>query len=51
MVGKIKGDSLPLKRDLEILTGVSVNYAPGGRLRLDGDHYVLVKKYLDSVGF
>ena len=51
MVGKIRGDSLPLKRDLEILTGVKVNSVSGGRLRLDGDHYILVKKYLDSIGF
>ena len=51
VVGKIRGDSAPLIRDLQILTGAEVRHAAGGRLQLDGDHYILVKKYLDSVGF
>jgi len=50
-VGKIRGNTIPLKRDLEILTRARVEQIDGSKLRLNGDHYVLVKKYLDSIGF
>ena len=50
MVGKIRGDSFPLRRDLRILTHSEVEDIGSGKLRIRGDHYVLVKKYLQSIG-
>ena len=57
-VGKIRGDILPLKNDIEKLLDyrarveiIKSDASKFPRLKIRGDHYVIIREYLDSIGF
>jgi translation initiation factor 1 (eIF-1/SUI1) len=50
MIGKIKGNAATLKQDLRILTKARIGIEKDGKMRLQGDHFGIVKQYLQSIG-
>ena len=51
VIKKIKGDIGALSSDLKTLTRSEVLNCPDGSLKLKGDHRMMVKRYLESLGF
>jgi len=51
VVKKIKGQIEPLRRDLSILTRSQAQAFSDGSIKIQGDHKVMVRKYLEGLGF
>lgn len=51
IVNKLQGDVEPLKKDLQFITNQRCQSLPGGKIKLSGDHRIIIKQYLEGLGF